>query len=419
MKYITGLLAMLLPILAAAQSPQVKALSIGDTVPDITITNVYNYPSATIRLSDLKGKLVILDFWATWCGSCLNSFPEMEDLKNRFGDKIQILFVNSFSNDTEAKVAHTFTNLHKRTGRNIQLPYVLKDSLLCRYFPHKYVPHYVWLSSSRQVLAITGRDAVNTGNIRAVLDGKQPSLIVKNDKLAYKPGIPLLVDGNGGDDSTFLYRSIVTKYKENLGETGGLEVNEAGLVTKFYLIDTHILTIIKEANPEMRDFKAFQIKFNVPNPNKYKYFKDREKQKENSFCYELICPPASIGLVRKYIRSDLQKFFNITVTISKRITDGYNLKAINLPDNKMQVDTSYSEAFNKQPVKAVISLLEGILQKPVSDQTAISSKINFKYPKGMESYSLEMVNQVLEKNGFYLVPAKQNINIAVIMEDQK
>ena len=67
MKYIIGVMVILLPILSGAQSQPVKALKIGDTVPDITITSVYNYPASTIHLSDLKGKLVILDFWATWC----------------------------------------------------------------------------------------------------------------------------------------------------------------------------------------------------------------------------------------------------------------------------------------------------------------------------------------------------------------
>jgi thiol-disulfide isomerase/thioredoxin len=74
---------MLLPILCGAQSPPVRALTVGDTVPDITIRNVYNYPDSVIKLSDLKGKLTILDFWATWCGSCLSAFPEMHDLKKR------------------------------------------------------------------------------------------------------------------------------------------------------------------------------------------------------------------------------------------------------------------------------------------------------------------------------------------------
>ena len=99
---------MLLPILSGAQSPPIKALTIGDTVPDITITNVYNYPASTIHLSDLKGKLVILDFWSTWCGACIEAFPKMEKLQKEFGDQLQVILVNTYEGDTIQRVKSFF-----------------------------------------------------------------------------------------------------------------------------------------------------------------------------------------------------------------------------------------------------------------------------------------------------------------------
>lgn len=43
--------------------------------------------SKTINLSDYKGKVVILDFWATWCPPCRAGIPDLVELKEKYGDK--------------------------------------------------------------------------------------------------------------------------------------------------------------------------------------------------------------------------------------------------------------------------------------------------------------------------------------------
>ena len=50
----------------------------------------------TIRLSDLKGSLVALNFWATWCGPCRVEMPELDDASKRYSsDKLVILGVDA------------------------------------------------------------------------------------------------------------------------------------------------------------------------------------------------------------------------------------------------------------------------------------------------------------------------------------
>jgi thiol-disulfide isomerase/thioredoxin len=45
------------------------------------------------RLSDQKGKVVFLNFWATWCSPCLKEMPDMQELQKELGSKILVLAV--------------------------------------------------------------------------------------------------------------------------------------------------------------------------------------------------------------------------------------------------------------------------------------------------------------------------------------
>jgi len=50
----------------------------------------------SIRLSDLRGKPVVINFWATWCTSCLTEMPELRDIQQEFGaENVHVLAVNS------------------------------------------------------------------------------------------------------------------------------------------------------------------------------------------------------------------------------------------------------------------------------------------------------------------------------------
>jgi len=190
MKLIIAFMGMLLPILAGAQSPPVKALSIGDAVPDITITDVYNYPSSTIHLSDMKGKLVILDFWATWCGSCIHAFPKMDSLQKKFSNNLQIILINNNggNGNNEEKVKDFFRKTKLKSKVAFMLPNSTQNNpLLLQLFPHTFIPHYVWIGPEEKVIAITNSAEVTAENIQAVISRRRIKLPVKVDSLKFHP----------------------------------------------------------------------------------------------------------------------------------------------------------------------------------------------------------------------------------------
>lgn len=61
------------------------------TAPDVT---VYTADGTAVKLSDFKGKPVVLNFWASWCGPCKSEMPAFEAAYQAQGDDIQFLMVN-------------------------------------------------------------------------------------------------------------------------------------------------------------------------------------------------------------------------------------------------------------------------------------------------------------------------------------
>jgi cytochrome c biogenesis protein CcmG/thiol:disulfide interchange protein DsbE len=67
------------------------ALDKGDTAPAFSLTG----PAGAVRLADYAGKVVYLDFWASWCGPCKQSFPWMNEMQARYqGAGLRVVAIN-------------------------------------------------------------------------------------------------------------------------------------------------------------------------------------------------------------------------------------------------------------------------------------------------------------------------------------
>lgn len=87
---------------------ELKKKMIDEIAPDFTLVNL---DGETVKLSSLRGKTVVLDFWATWCGPCKASFPGMQKAVNKYknNDKVVFLFIDTWENvENKEEVAGKF-----------------------------------------------------------------------------------------------------------------------------------------------------------------------------------------------------------------------------------------------------------------------------------------------------------------------
>lgn len=86
------------PAGTAVPADHLTLLAAGVAAPDFTMLDVNGKET---KLSSYKGKVVILDFWATWCGPCISSFPHTQKIAALYKDQ-GVVVVASGTSDTEA-----------------------------------------------------------------------------------------------------------------------------------------------------------------------------------------------------------------------------------------------------------------------------------------------------------------------------
>ena len=331
--------------LHAQEVIQNKPLDIGDQVPELVLKNVINHSDSVIRIADLEGKLVILSFWATWCKVCIEQLPKMEALQQEFGDQILILPVTK---DDAFKVSHLLqvsTNLN-----GIRLPFVTNTDLTF-LFPHKAIPHEIWIDASRKVVAITGHEEVTADNIRLQLHGDTLGLARKRDIMNYDLLKPLIAGGLGSYQTAphqIKYSRMITSYIPGLisFRSNVIKIQDRVTLkcTNTTIQDLYVQAIATNPHEIWPDNQDFYLRYGgrlIWEASDSTFYSSLETRKNperipdslRAFNYEIILPRLDSARINSLMLQDLNDYFghhyNIVGRREKRLVDCWTLVCTN------------------------------------------------------------------------------------------
>lgn len=433
MKQILTLFLLLIAKVAFSQSPQtVGELKIGDQIPDFKFTNVLNNNGEPIRISDYKGKLLILDFWATWCAPCIASFPRLDSLDKAFGDQLAIIPV------TYEKVKPV-ENLFNRMEsiKHIRKPMIVEDNILRSIFPHKILPHYVWIDQDGKVLAFTEPSEITAENIREILDSKEPVL---NQRDMTKLTLHLEESFFESDiikPETLLFQSSLSGFVEGLMGAYKVHFNKENKVERIIVNNMGLLQLYKMAYSELKStFPQNQLRIEVQNIDRIhsdavgQAYTDWKKR-SNAFCYELTLSEGFRDSPFEIMREDLKRFFpQYTAELNMEDVDIWALiitdeeKALRLKSSggeSFMMD-SYSEiSLKNKKVNWLTTVLntkylQG-LEASLIDKTGLKENIDILLQGNMTD--IESIKKALVEYGLDIIPQIEKLPVLVISDTPK
>lgn len=125
---------------------------------DFTIRKILNYSSTTSSFAQFKDRLLIIDFFGTWCVPCVRALPHLKDLQQQYMNKINIVLV---SEETQEKLEGFIKKQNSFT-----LPVVVDEEkrFVSLFQPPSY-PYTVVIGTNNKILATPSQEELTTENI--------------------------------------------------------------------------------------------------------------------------------------------------------------------------------------------------------------------------------------------------------------
>ncbi len=360
-----------------AQSREIPLHS-GSVAPPIVLEQLLQAPAgARAELADLKGKVVILEFWGTWCGPCVAAIPHLNRLVSEYRNQpVQFLFVT----DEEQWRVESFLKLRPIMG------WIGLDPRRATFdaYGAEALPKTVVLDPTGVVAAVTGPGGLNEKLIDDTLAGKIAGPAANNGVRREDPAAPL-------------YEMLVRPAKP----AASLRVNENQIMARGARL-LQIVSMVYKVSPA-RILMAEPIAGTTYEVN-------------------FLVPPAQKDTLVSLASGALEKAFGMTAARQAMERDVLILTAPDgavrlrksARDEELPIMGDEAQLTGKSANLAFFSqVLEGRLNRPVLDETGLAGRFDLSlYWDAANPESA--IRAVRDQLGLELTPARREIEVLVV-----
>lgn len=363
-------------------------LTTGEPAPPLEIETLLQAPSdAQATWPALKGKIVVLEFWATWCGPCIGAIPHMNKLADEFKDQpLQFIAVT----DEDAKTVKPFLKkrpIHAWIGLDT-------DKSMRKAYGITGIPTTVIVDRDGQLLGVTSPHRLTSTLLKQVLAGERPKL-PRN-----RGGIRA---GQLPDSTTDQPPLFAVLIQHSTRANGGASVSGGGRLT---MVGQALQQIIQQA-------------YGVRSP----YVVMNDEQSDVRYDVVVSLPHGKDAQLKSMLQLALKTTFDVETHREKRLIDVYvltvdkqagsKLTASDAPGGMSASSGGGKLTLRKSPSRMIAANLEGPLARPVIDQTGLKGRydLDLQWTAGDHNALIQALHS---QYGLVLTPTKRETDLLIV-----
>ncbi|MBX2948032.1 MAG: redoxin domain-containing protein [Crocinitomicaceae bacterium] len=434
-----------------AQIEAPSSPKIGDTLQEYIFTDLRNYKESEVKLSELRGKWLIMDFWSQNCSACLKSFPKMNDLHLKYQKDITVLMIgmtesrkklSGVNQERESSTKQLFNRLQKLY--NLQFT-VAFDSVLASRYGVKGLPFILVVDPLGKVQltthSLSEQDITNLlatgGSQLNSLNGNESFFELQED-YQKKKNIDKFKNQK-------LFRSeLSTTNEEDTSAIEAIDFANINMQTTKTALYDGVLAINRSTAKALFNVAYFG-KTRIYPSNRKDHLKysidfvfetaDSLKLLENiKYTYQSIIPTSrsNLDLFKKILQKDLEIYFGLKGKVEKRQMPVYFLKVIDQKKaaklvtrgltDRFTLDSTIPKAhqlvFNDVSMESFCYVISQLVigRYPVINKTNFETNVDIDLRAYI--YDLNEVQKAISQYGLKLERGMQEMEALVLQDSE-